>query len=141
MLHVSKRSLSAEQPPQETATKKAKHDKDVPARLTTWKMLVDSNYAHGRHSEQLRNCRRCKVEFIVSQNFDRACQYQPEAFSGETKQRWMDGAAQDAAREDGTLGEVHYFWTCCGAESLDALGCRYTRHSTWDDPPDSLTYY
>ena len=36
--------------------------------------------------EAPRTCRRCKLEFLPSENSATACRYHPEIFSGETKQ-------------------------------------------------------
>jgi hypothetical protein len=92
-------------------------------------------------AEAERTCRRCHQSFLPSQNSAAACRYHPEIFSGETKQRWMEsGESLEKARKDGSLGEIHYFWTCCGSGDKKATGCRATRHSTYDDPPDTLTY-
>ena len=105
--------------------------------------------------EAPRTCRRCKLEFLPSENSATACRYHPEIFSGETKQSecttvcpshlaspdnmcttgWM--VAGDAS---GGNGEIHYYWTCCGASEREAAGCARTRHATYDDPPDNLTY-
>jgi hypothetical protein len=91
--------------------------------------------------EDPRTCRRCHQSFAPSQNTATACRYHPEIFSGETKQRWMEsGESLQKARDDGSLGEIHFFWTCCGQGERTSVGCARTRHSTYDDPPDSLTY-
>ena len=91
--------------------------------------------------EPERTCRRCHLMFRPSQNHAGACCFHPEIFTGETKQRWMEsGESLERARRDGSLGEIHYYWTCCGQEQRTSLGCARTRHSTYDDPPDSLTY-
>ena len=50
------------------------------------------------------------------------------------------GESLQKARDDGSLGEIHFFWTCCGQGERTSVGCARTRHSTYDDPPDSLTY-
>ena len=94
-------------------------------------------------AETERTCRRCHQSFRPSQNLVGAspCKYHPEIFSGETKQRWMEsGESLQKARDDGSLGEIHFFWTCCGQGERTSVGCARTRHSTYDDPPDSLTY-
>ena len=92
-------------------------------------------------NESERTCRRCHMMFLPSQNHASSCRYHPEIFTGETKQRWMEsGESLERARRDGSLGEIHYFWTCCGQDQRTAPGCAHTRHSTYDDPPDGLTY-
>lgn len=70
----------------------------------------------------------CRDSFDPSLNSNSACRSHPESFAGETAQRWL---APGEGRDTG--GDVHFFWTCCGAGRRDALGCCAGRHVTYEE--------
>ena len=72
-----------------------------------------------------RTCRICLTSFTTNHN--KACRRHPESYAGETAQRWL------APGDTHGGGDVHYFWTCCGAEEEDAPGCCAQKHLTYDD--------
>ena len=79
-----------------------------------------------------RTCRSCKQQFTT--NHARACRIHKESYSGETAQRWMNPGETEGG------GIVHYFWTCCGKEDVNAIGCCAQKHLTYDDPDDDNSY-
>jgi len=48
--------------------------------------------------EAPRTCRRCKLEFLPSENSATACRYHPEIFSGETKQSEYNNSLPQPSR-------------------------------------------
>eukprot|EP01041_Mallomonas_annulata_P015217 gene15217-32239_t len=77
----------------------------------------------------LRTCKICLLKFDKALNGPRECRYHPESFSGETAQRWM------APGETIGGGVVHNFYSCCGGQ-LNAPGCCWTPHRSFDEPDD-----
>lgn len=78
-------------------------------------------------------CKRCTRLFDASARAADGCSYHPQSWSGETKQRWA------APGDNAGGGEVHFFWSCCGAADRDAPGCRRAPHVTFDEE-DELTW-
>ncbi|KAG8458885.1 hypothetical protein KFE25_004219 [Diacronema lutheri] len=78
-------------------------------------------------------CRRCTHFFDAKHRAADGCQFHPESWSGETKQRWAAPGENDGA------SDVHYFWSCCGASERDAPGCKRAAHCTFDEE-DTLTW-
>lgn len=82
--------------------------------------------------ELQKTCRHCLKRFLSSENFDKACRYHPESFTGETAQRWM------APGETEGGGDVHDFYSCCGSRARADPGCCYTRHSAFGEPEEIM---
>eukprot|EP00183_Erythrolobus_madagascarensis_P003176 CAMPEP_0185850138 /NCGR_PEP_ID=MMETSP1354-20130828/4387_1 /TAXON_ID=708628 /ORGANISM="Erythrolobus madagascarensis, Strain CCMP3276" /LENGTH=198 /DNA_ID=CAMNT_0028550777 /DNA_START=181 /DNA_END=777 /DNA_ORIENTATION=+ len=76
--------------------------------------------------EKTARCRRCGLEFVVSNNNPFACRYHASVIGSQghyTMVMDYDGAKQVKIRR----------WTCCHERSPDAPGCRTGRHLTHDD--------
>lgn len=69
-------------------------------------------------------CQTCLQ--IFSENGPKACRFHPESYSGETSQRWR-------APGDTGGGDIHFFWTCCGAGDKNAKGCSAKPHISFDE--------
>ncbi len=91
-------------------------------------------------------CRRCKQTFWMGDAEQRdsalrpqnACRYHPEAFSGETEQKWSEPVGDQRAqpKPGRKLGDMASYWHCCGRESIEAEGCRASFHITFDEEDD-----
>eukprot|EP00968_Pinguiococcus_pyrenoidosus_P021630 scaffold2866_cov248-Pinguiococcus_pyrenoidosus.AAC.1 len=94
---------------------------------------------------QWRTCRRCHQKFHEGSRVGE-CVYHPESYSGETAQRWLvrlrgstlsqrespaNPAQPPGVTEGG--GDVHYFWTCCGASDQHNRGCKIGNHMSFDE--------
>ena len=55
-----------------------------------------------------KTCKNCHKDFIESENFNWSCRTHRSAFSGE-------------------------IWWCCGKDSIDQPGCKYSAHVSKDD--------
>ena len=77
------------------------------------------------------SCRRCHEQFDPTNNSDKACVFHPESWCGETAQRWM------APGETEGGGDIHNFYSCCGASAIRSTGCCATRHEGYDEPESS----
>lgn len=69
-----------------------------------------------------RVCRVCKQKFIPSENHSRACRHHTTMFSG----RLLRVTPTETS-------DIGFFYDCCGATSMDAPGCTYAAHLTYDD--------
>lgn len=92
-----------------------------------WQCLSSKKKDAQRKAAKI-TCRRCHTSFDPSSNTDSACIYHPESWCGETAQRWM------APGETKGGGDIHSFYSCCGASDPAAGGCCATRHEGYDEP-------
>lgn len=82
----------------------------------------------------LQMCSRCKMDYYTKENHSQACQFHPESFSGETKQRWAAPGNEEGA------AEVHFFYSCCGASDVNAPGCATGPHRGYGENEHSALY-
>lgn len=88
---------------------------------------TDKDLTSQNKTRSIRVCRTCLVNYDTENNFATSCRYHPESFCGETAQRWM------APGDTKGGGEIHNFYSCCGATSLDSPGCCSTYHKSFDE--------
>lgn len=84
----------------------------------------------GAGAPALRTCRVCKQRYDPTQNGPRACRSHPENYSGDSarKMNWESDSSSGIPS-----GEPMRFYWCCGADDVDALGCSFGPHLSYDD--------
>jgi hypothetical protein len=79
---------------------------------------------------QMSTCRVCKTTFRSSENGPRACSYHLADYLGAENSKFAGvGPRKGVLIEHGTT----WFWDCCGATDVTAIGCMRGAHKTYDD--------
>ncbi|CAI5930991.1 unnamed protein product [Closterium sp. NIES-64] len=91
----------------------------------------------GSGSGETKTCRRCREAYDPRRNHARACRYHPALFTGGEWGKAV-GFTRASSRPEDQLSVVHgtgflRFWDCCGAMDVDAPGCTYGPHASFDE--------
>lgn len=73
-------------------------------------------------AKALRVCRVCKKQFDPNENGPRSCRRHTSAFSGRLLRV-----------EPTETSDLTFFYDCCGATDVNAPGCTFGRHESYDD--------
>lgn len=81
-----------------------------------------------------RVCRVCKQTFAVADNHRSACRFHTAVWTGAERSKFYGRAPELGVHDpDFRPRGVEYFYDCCDASTLDAPGCTFDFHRSYDD--------